>query len=120
MTSRGVSLRPFLLCRCWSGSCGVDYFFAHLAFLVPRLLRHFHFFPSTLAGPQWKETLLQAAGLFVCLFGSTETRGGGWALGKGYRICGCQPKVDLNDVRVIKKCVQMALSKFHTESASLT
>lgn len=56
--------------------------------------------------------------LYVCL--AQLRPGGGGALGKGCRICGCQPKVDLNDVRVIKKCVQMALSKFHTESTSLT
>lgn len=84
----GLVLGPLYCVRSWSGSCGVDYFFAHLAFLVPQLPRHFHFLPALLLVGQCKEALLQAAGSFVCLAGSTETWGGG---GKGWKVCGCQP-----------------------------
>lgn len=119
MTFPGVSPRPFPLCQCWSGSCGVDYFFAHLAFLVPQLPRHFHFLPPPLLVLRGRKHFCRQQGGFVCLAGSTETQER-W--GKGWKICGCQllRRSDLDGGKVINKCAQMTPSVFHNERGSLS
>lgn len=103
MTFSGVSPRPFLLCQSWSGSCGVDYFFAHLAFLVPQHPRHFHFLPPLLLVVSER----QQGHVYVWLVLLKHGEVGGkledlWAPA-------FQKKVDLNDGKVITKCAQMTL-----------